>query len=150
MARQPKPTLPSLAEAVLGRHLKAFLDWVDLTLGNKPDKRLDVFTISRSEYTLTLFDVGRYLRFTEACTLTVPPDGSVPVANGSSSRGAFTAGDVVHLRATDGQLTIAEGSGVTVTPPTDANLVTRGDVGSVMLVYLGDNEFDAMGDLEVP
>lgn len=149
MARQPKPSLPSLAEAVLGRHLKAFLDWVDSTLSGKPDKRLEIITISRSTYTLTQYDAGKYLRFTSACTLTVPPAGSVPLADGSKERGSFTVGDVFHLRSHGGQLTFSAGTGVDIDPPLDTNTLSRGVRCSTMLVYHAENEFDLLGDLEL-
>lgn len=149
MARRPKPSLQSLTAYVTGAVLKAFLDWVDATLDDKPNKRLEIITITRSTYTLTQYDAGKYLRFTAACTLTVPPAGSVPLADGSKERGSFTVGDVFHLRSHGGQLTFSAGSGVEIDPPLDTNELSRGVRCSTMLVYHAENAFDLLGDLEL-
>jgi hypothetical protein len=149
VARRPKPNLRSLTEVVTGAVLKAFLDWVDATLDDKPSKRLEIVTITRSAYTLTQYDAGKYLRFTSACTLTVPPAGSVPLADGSKERGSFTVGDVFHLRSVGGQLTFSGGTGVAVWRPVDTNALSRGERCSTMLVYYDDNSFDLLGDLEL-
>lgn len=149
MARRPKPSLPSLYEAVLGRHLKAFLDWVDSTLSDKPEKRLTIVTIDRTAYTLTASDAGKYLRFTSACTLTVPPAGSVPVADGAGELTSFTDGDVFHLRSHGGQLTFSAGTGVDINEPLDTVQASRGVQCSTMLVYVERNVLDLLGDLEL-
>ena len=165
MARQSKPILPSLTAMVTGAMLKSFLDWVDTTLDAKPSADLEIVEISTSTYTLTQYDQGKYLRFTGACTITVPAAGNVPVAEGSAVRGSFRPGAPFHFRATAGVLTFTGATGVTVTPPTGANANTRDAIGSVMMVcvtsaeslksttgavLVAPNTFDLMGDLEVP
>ena len=165
MARQSKPILPSLTAMVTGAMLKSFLDWVDTTLDAKPSADLEIVEISTSTYTLTQYDQGKYLRFTQACTITVPAAGDVPLAPGSPVRGSFRAGAPFHFRATAGVLTFSAATGVTVTPPTGANANTRDAIGGAMLVcvtsaealkdstgsvLVAPNAFDLLGDLEVP
>jgi hypothetical protein len=163
MARVPDPLLPSVDTPLVGRHLKGFLDWVKSLLLDKPDKRLRIRVISSTHYTLTQYDAGAYLRFTGACVVTVPKAGSVPLAPGSSVRGSFASGDVVHLRSHGTQIQVVEATGVTVNVPVDALEYTRGGRCSAMLVCVASGEalknesgsvvvvpntWDLLGDLE--
>ena len=90
-------------------------------------------------YTFILTDAGKYVRGNRgtAQTFTVPPNSSVAYATGSK----------LHVRqAGAGQITLAEGSGVTINTP--ETLLIAKQHGTVTLVKVGTDEWDLMGNLE--
>ena len=79
---------------------------------------------SGTSYTLALTDFGRVVETTNgsAVTVTVPPNSSV----------AFPTGTIVEITQIGaGQVTVAQGSGVTINTPT--TLVLRAQYSSVVL-----------------
>lgn len=91
-------------------------------------------------YTLVIGDAGKLVRVAKASavTLTVPPNSSV----------AFDINTVIHVKQDGaGQLTIAEGSGVTINTPETLKL--RAQDSLVTLVKVGTDEWDLAGDLEL-
>jgi len=156
--------------------LRSWLLWAASKLAalstSTPGRDLEIVVVTRATYTLTQFDQGKYLRFTQACTVTVPPAGAVPLYDGSAQLGSFrssesgASGATIHTRAAGGVLTFTAGTGVLLVPPTGCNLNTRDGVGGVMLVCITSdkplvdsrgtalvatlNTFDLVGDLELP
>lgn len=91
-------------------------------------------------YTLVLGDAGKYIRLDNAASivLTVPPNSDV----------AFPTGTTIHLRQVGaGQVTVAEGSGVTVLTPDTLNLANIGATASMTKV--DTNTWEIYGDLEI-
>ena len=90
-------------------------------------------------YTLQLTDVASYVRLSNAAaiTLTVPPNSSV----------AFPTGTQISLRQVNtGQVTVAQGSGVTVN--TAETLKLRTQHSTATLIKVAENTWDLTGDLE--
>ena len=86
--------------------------------------------VSTTTYTLVVSDDNSFLRATNAsgCEITVPPNSSE----------AFEQGDAVPVSAVGGDVTFAEGSGVTVNNVSAT--VPQGSNGT--LFYLGSDEWD--------
>ena len=90
-------------------------------------------------YTLALTDAYSYVRASNAgaIALTVPPNSSV----------AFPIGtEIPLLQAGAGQVTVTEGSGVTVNTP--ETLKVRAQYSTVTLRKVATDEWDISGDLE--
>jgi len=97
-------------------------------------------TQTGTTYTLVLTDDGNYVRMGNAAanTLTVPPNSSV----------AFTTGTQIAVRQTGaGQMTVVEGSGVTIN--TSETLKLNKQHSTASLIKVGTDEWDLVGDLEV-
>jgi hypothetical protein len=105
----------------------------------KGDKELTLNAQSGTTYTLVLADSGKYVRLNNASaiTMTVPPNSSV----------AFPTGTQIVLRQVGaGQVTVAEGSGVTIN--TSQTLLLRAQHSTATLIKVGTDEWDLAGDLE--
>jgi hypothetical protein len=90
-------------------------------------------------YTLVLTDNGKFIKCTNAAsiTLTVPPNSSV----------AFPIGaEISVMQNGAGAITFAQGSGVTIRSK-DTNLTTNGQYVVVALKKLATNEWVLAGDL---
>lgn len=101
--------------------------------------KLTLITDATTTRTLALTDAGRYIRCTsgDATTVTVPPSTDV----------AFATGTVVTIRqAGAGQVTIAQGDGVTVNSP--ETLLARGQHATLSLIKVATDTWDLTGDLE--
>lgn len=99
----------------------------------------NVRTVSGTSDTLVAADADRYVRCTNAAavTVTVPPNASV----------ALPVGTEVHVRQSGvGQVTIAEGSGVTVN--TSETLALRKQHATATLLKVATDEWDLMGETE--
>ena len=99
----------------------------------------DIVTESTTSRTLALTDAGAYIRTTSgtATTITVPPNSSV----------AFVVGTSILIRqAAAGQVTIAQGAGVTVNTP--ETLRARAQDSTICLTKAATDEWDLTGDLE--
>jgi hypothetical protein len=93
-----------------------------------------------TSYTLVLADSGRYIRHSNASpsTVTVPPNSSV----------AFPVGTQLHVRqAGAGQVTLVQGSGVTLVPPFGGTLALAGQGATVSLVKVATNTWDVLGQV---
>ena len=92
---------------------------------------------SGTTYTLALTDFGRVVETTNASavTVTVPPNSSV----------AFPTGTIVEVLQTGaGQVTVAQGAGVTINTPT--TLVLRAQWSSVVLRKRATDTWVLAGD----
>lgn len=92
-----------------------------------------------TSYTLVLSDAGKEIRMANASaiTLTVPPNSSV----------SFDTGTVIFLIQTGaGQVTVAEGSGVTINSA-DSNLSLRGQWSAAYLKKTATDTWELVGDL---
>jgi hypothetical protein len=134
-------------EELDGEKIAALAEDANPQLGGNLDAQGNAITgvargiriITGTSDTLTAADADRYLRCTNAgaVTVTVPPDASV----------AFPVGTEVHLRqAGAGQVTIAEGSGVTVN--TSETLALRKQHATITLLKVAADEWDLMGETE--
>lgn len=93
-----------------------------------------------SSATLALVDAGRYLRCTDAVTLTVPPQASV----------AWAADTEVHIeQSAAGAVTIAAGAGVTINWPTGYNAKTMSQYAVMTLKRVAADTWTLIGALEV-
>ncbi len=109
----------------------------ELTLSNF--RKLGINSQTGTAYTLVLADQYKYVRLTnaDAITLTVPPNSSV----------AFPVGVAIPIiQGGAGQVTVAEGSGVTVNKSETLNL--RGQYSAATLLKIDTDEWDLIGDLE--
>ena len=115
--------------------------------GTPADKRIaatlllasHIITDATTTRTLALTDAGAYIRCTSgsATTVTVPPNSSV----------AFPTGTEVNVRAAGaGQVTIAQGAGVTINSAETLKLRKQGSTGTIKKV--ATDTWDLMGDLE--
>ena len=98
-----------------------------------------IITDATTTRTLALTDSGAYIRCTSASatTVTVPPNSSV----------AFPTGTEVNVRAAGaGQVTIAQGVGVTINSAETLKLRKQGSTGTIKKV--ATDTWDLMGDLE--
>lgn len=97
----------------------------------------DVATVSAGSNNLLASQAGKYLRFTDASakTLTVQPDATEPMPENGEW----------HIRCVgSGDLTLVEGSGVTINPPNGGTLdVPSG--GTVTLKWVAVDEYDLLG-----
>lgn len=94
-----------------------------------------VVTGSRS---LAGTDRGRYLRATEAATLTL-------------ENGTYETGDVVTLRAaTSDAVAFAAASGVTINAPYGGSLTLAGEGAAASLVIISATEADLVGQTAAP
>lgn len=99
-----------------------------------------VETLAASK-TLALADAGKYLRCTDAVTITVPPQSSV----------AWEANTEIHFeQAAAGAVTFAAGAGVTINKPASLNAVTAEQYVAVTLKRVADDTWTLIGALEVP
>jgi hypothetical protein len=101
----------------------------------------NITTDATTSRTLQLTDAGDLLRFTSSSniTVTIPPNSSV----------AFDIGDHIDLLQTGtGQITVAEGSGVTLRDPGSSTLRTR--YSTATLVKIATDEWVLTGDVETP
>lgn len=96
-----------------------------------------VNTISGTAHDMVKEDADTYMRFTNAGakTLTVQPDATEPLDDNSQYHGRNVGA---------GDLTIAEGSGVTVNAPAGGSLVVP-QGGTFTLKRVAVNEFDLFG-----
>lgn len=98
-----------------------------------------VETLAASK-TLALADAGKYLRCTDAVTLTVPPQATV----------AWAADTEVHIeQGAAGAVTIAAGAGVTINWPTGYNAKIMGQYAVVTLKRVAADTWTLIGALEV-
>ena len=109
-----------------------------------PD-RTEVFPIPEditgTTYTLDIGDTQSWLRTTNAAAvaITVPPNSSV----------AFGLGSAIAIeQAAAGQVTIVEGSGVTVNKPLTQTRTTRSLSSVILLVKVDTNEWTLSGDTD--
>lgn len=99
-----------------------------------------IITDSTTSRTLALTDTSSYIRFTNssAITVTAPPNTSED----------FVIGAEVHLRqAGTGTVTVAEGSGVTVTPPFEGTLALAGQGATATLKKVAANTWELFGQV---
>jgi len=97
----------------------------------------EVVTDATTARNVLAADMGKYIRFTSgsAKTLTAQPDATEPLQDNGEW----------HIRnAAAGDLTIVEGSGVTVNPPNGGTLVVP-EGGTVTLKRVAEDEFDLLG-----
>lgn len=97
----------------------------------------EVVTEAGTAVNLDPANASKYVRFTDAGTktLTVQPDATEPLADNSE----------YHIRNVgSGDLTIAEGSGVTINPPNGGTLVVP-QGGTVTLKRAAADTFDLLG-----
>lgn len=92
-------------------------------------------------YTYVLADRRRVTTLSNAgaITATVPPNSSVAYAVGTVLKSTQTGA---------GQVTFAQGAGVTINTPTGRNLKTRAQNSVVYLIKTGTDSWYAFGDLE--
>jgi hypothetical protein len=92
-------------------------------------------------YTFDLADAWTYIEFNRATaiTATVPPNSSVAYPIGT---------EIACIQSGAGQLTIAEGAGVTINEPTSLTLIILEQHGSWHLKKVGTDEWNISGDLE--
>jgi hypothetical protein len=88
-------------------------------------------------YTLSLTDKSKFLMFSDAATITVPPS-------------VFSVGDEIHIQQTGvNQLTFAQGSTVTITstgtPSTGPKTRTR--YSATTIICTASNNFTIIGDI---
>jgi len=91
----------------------------------------ETVTESGTSRTLVLTDAGKYIRVTNAGakTITVPPQASV----------AWEIGTVITFRnAGAGELSFAEGAGVTVTPDD----IVLDENGTAQIILVTENNWD--------
>lgn len=131
---QPNPTASSVSILPLyfdGTNYYGFGRALDST----------VITESTTARTFGLTDSGGYVRTTNgsATTLTVPPNSSV----------AFAANTLISgIQAGAGQITFAQGAGVTINRPASRNLKTAEQYSSWALKKVATDVWDLCGDLE--
>ncbi len=90
--------------------------------------------------TLALADAGKYLRCTDAVTVTVPPQSSV----------AWEANTEIHFeQAAAGAVTFTAGAGVTINKPASLNAVTAEQYVAVTLKRVAADTWTLIGALEV-
>ncbi|KPJ66514.1 MAG: hypothetical protein AMJ43_07730, partial [Coxiella sp. DG_40] len=111
----------------------------DATLSGDTTAKRGITTDATTTRTFALSDAGEYIRFTSgsAVTATVPPNSSVAFPTGS---------EIEIFQAGAGQVTIAEGSGVTVNSK-DSLLKLSGQYSAVCLKKVATDEWDLIGDL---
>jgi hypothetical protein len=108
---------------------------------NKHGELVGIVTESGTSRTLGLTDKGKDIRCTSssATTVTVPPNSSV----------AFPIGSVVTLtQAGTGQVSVAEGSGVTVNFAASLTATTAEQFAVVQIKKVATDEWDLFGHLE--
>ena len=118
--------------SLLDTHLEGTV-WRDA-----PVKVLPINT-QAGAYTVALTDASGYVRMTSATevNLTVPPNATV----------AFPIGSVIQVRqAGAGQVTVVEGSGVTVTSSESKKFRKQGS--TIALIKVATDTWDMTGDLE--
>ena len=101
---------------------------------------LDINAQTGTSYTLVLADVGKLITLSNAAaiTLTVPPNSSA----------AFPTGTQITITQTGaGQVTVAEGSGVTVNSA-DAALGLRAQYSTATLIKTATDTWLLIGDIE--
>lgn len=100
----------------------------------------DIVTDATTARTLSLVDIGAWLRFTSASAvaLTIPTNASVAFPIGTTLNG---------IQAGAGQITIG-GAGVTINKPSDYNAKTRRQYAPWCLVKVATDTWDLIGDLE--
>lgn len=97
--------------------------------------RPGVKTEAGATYTLALADEAFVINFTSACTVTVPPNSSIP----------FAVGSIVHLhQAGAGQVTVAQGAGVSIR--FSIGLKARTQYSTLSLIKVGTDEWHLIGD----
>lgn len=108
-------------------------------LGSYADFLLQINSQTGTTYQFVAGDAGKYVRGSNASaqTYTVPPNATVAFSTGTQ---------IVVRQAGAGQITIAEGSGVTVN--TSQTLKTRAQHSTITLIKVGTNEWDMSGDME--
>lgn len=112
---------------------------VDELAAGKADKLIAINAQSGTSYTLVAGDAGGYVRFDNASpiALTVPPNSAV----------AYAVGTMISVRqAGVGQLSLIEGSGVTINTPQTLKLSGQG--AAATLIKVSTNTWDLVGDLE--
>jgi hypothetical protein len=94
-------------------------------------------TISDPDYTLEQYDDLYYLRFDNAagCDVTLTDD-------------VFSEGALFKMVATQGPLTLIEGSAVTINTPPDRDPVSRAAFSKIELYLVSNSEGDLSGDLQ--
>lgn len=100
----------------------------------------DIITDATAARTLSLADIGAWLRFTSASAvaLTIPTNATVAFPIGTTLNG---------VQAGAGQITIG-GAGVTINKPSDYNAKTRRQYAPWCLVKVDTDTWDLIGDLE--
>ncbi|GAB4391010.1 MAG: hypothetical protein Tsb0032_00420 [Kiloniellaceae bacterium] len=139
--------LQAAVEELEGEKIGALAEDPNPQLGGNLDAQGNAITgvarnirvVSGTSDTLVAADADRYLRCTNAAavTITVPPNASV----------AFPVGTEVHVRqAGTGQVTVAEGVGVTVN--SSETLALRKQHATITLLKVAADEWDLIGETE--
>ena len=157
MSRIPAPHFKRLGAAPSAGDLKGFLDYLRESVPSaitpaittiashtaslllKADKKLRVAVpVIANTHTLISSAAGSITEFTHAsgCTVTV-------------NAGVFEEGEVINLVSTQAQITLVEGTGVTIHTP--GTLLNRAAYSPIALICMNDDgdEFYLTGDLEV-
>ena len=113
---------------------------MDFTWIEQDDTTLSFNDQTGTTYTLVVGDLGKFVTLSNASgiTLTVPPS-------------VFAAGNVIHIQQIGaGQVTLAEGSGVTITSTgatADAPKL-RAQYSAATILCTSSNNFTVIGDIE--
>lgn len=112
---------------------------MDFAWIEQDDTTLSFNAQTGTTYTLVAADLGKWVTAANASaiTVTVPPS-------------VFSAGNVVHLQQTgDGQVTFAQGSGVTITSTgaTSSAPKLRAKSSACTIICTASNTFTIVGDL---
>ncbi len=133
-----EPRRLSQSLGLMDQRLKTTFDSIRVALDDLDDTSTATKTISNTEYTLVASDVGKFLRFTAATTvtITVPPN-------------VFEDGDeVTGIQAGAGQLLFVAGTNVEVIPGETMNSATL-ELGSPFaLKFFSAYGAHLFGDLE--
>lgn len=110
----------------------------DITFDSGKGVKTNIITESTTSRTLSLTDAYAYIRTTNssAINITVPPESSVAFEN--STR-------VEVIQAGTGQVSFVAGSGVTINTVSGLKLFDQ--YSSAMLIKVGTNEWDLIGNL---
>ena len=101
----------------------------------------DIVTEASGARTLSIADIGAYVRYTNlaASALTVPTNATVAFLIGTTFNG---------IQAAAGKVSIAGASGVTINIPTDYKAITRAQFAPFCLIKVAADTWDLIGDLE--
>lgn len=133
-------TLVDLKGGTTGQVLsKASNTDMDFTWIEQDDTTLSFNAQTGTTYTLVAADLGKWVTLSNASgiTLTVPPS-------------VFSTGNTIHIQQIGaGQVTLAQGSGVTITSTgaTASAPVLRAQYSAATIVCTGSNTFTVVGDI---
>lgn len=123
--------------------MTAFPSYVLTSEGASAARGIPSTTQTGATYTFALTDKATRVRGNRATSqiFTVPPHSSV----------AFTAGDWLEIEQKGaGQITIAEGAGVTIRKPATLSLALAEQWATAFLYYAGSDEWVLSGYLAAP